>query len=87
MWSYVDQLGVAVLTDDQTFDDPHQATDALTRAFTELRSAAAVPEQSSGSQNGIEHGVKQAQPIVGGSGQRFGGVLGMGHQPDDAAIG
>jgi diacylglycerol O-acyltransferase / wax synthase len=68
VWSYVDQLGVAVLTDDQTFDDPHEATDALSRAFTELRRAASVPEQSSGRQNGIEHGVKQAQPIVGGSG-------------------
>ena len=29
VWSYVDQLGVAVLTDDQTFNDPHEATDAL----------------------------------------------------------
>ena len=40
VWSYVDQLGVAVLTDDQTFNDPHEATDALTAAFSELRSAA-----------------------------------------------
>ena len=42
VWSYVDQLGVAVLTDDETFDDPHEATDALTRAFSELRSAAGL---------------------------------------------
>ncbi|ORV86975.1 diacylglycerol O-acyltransferase [Mycobacterium interjectum] len=42
VWSYVDQLGIAVLTDDQTFDDPHEATDALVGAFEELRSAAGV---------------------------------------------
>jgi diacylglycerol O-acyltransferase len=42
VWSYVDQLGIAVLTDDQTFNDPHEATDALTAAFSELRSAAEI---------------------------------------------
>ena len=42
VWSYVDQLGIAVLTDDQTFNDPHEATDALIEAFTELRSAAGI---------------------------------------------
>lgn len=42
VWSYVDQLGVAVLTDDQTFGDPHEATDAISAAFYELRSAAGV---------------------------------------------
>jgi diacylglycerol O-acyltransferase / wax synthase len=42
VWSYVDQLGVAVLTDDQTFNDAHEATDALRSAFAELRSAAGV---------------------------------------------
>ncbi len=42
VWSYVDRLGIAVLTDDQTFDDPHEATDALTAAFTELQSAAGI---------------------------------------------
>jgi hypothetical protein len=46
VWSYVDQLGVAVLTDDQTFDDPHEATDAFVEAFGELRSAAGLSEQS-----------------------------------------
>ena len=42
VWSYVDQLGIAVLTDDKTFNDPHEATDALTAAFSELRSAAGL---------------------------------------------
>jgi diacylglycerol O-acyltransferase / wax synthase len=67
VWSYVDQLGVAVLTDDRTFADPHEATDALSQAFSELRRAAGVSE-TLGSQNGIEGGVEQSQPIVGGSG-------------------
>jgi hypothetical protein len=40
VWSYADQLGIAVLTDDETFNDPHEATDALRSAFAELRSAA-----------------------------------------------
>lgn len=40
VWSYVDQLGIAVLTDDETFDDPHEATEALSEAFNELRFAA-----------------------------------------------
>ena len=42
VWSYVDQLGVAVLTDDQTFDDPHEATDAISASFAELRDVAGV---------------------------------------------
>ncbi|WP_197499764.1 wax ester/triacylglycerol synthase family O-acyltransferase [Mycobacterium sp. E2989] len=42
VWSYVDQLGVAVLTDDRTFDDPHEATDAISAAFAELRAAAGI---------------------------------------------
>jgi WS/DGAT/MGAT family acyltransferase len=40
VWSYADKLGIAVLTDDQTFKDAHDATDALTAAFDELRIAA-----------------------------------------------
>jgi WS/DGAT/MGAT family acyltransferase len=46
VWSYVDQLGIAVLTDDRTFKEPHEATDALTNAFSELRSAAGIPAQA-----------------------------------------
>jgi WS/DGAT/MGAT family acyltransferase len=42
VWSYADQLGVAVLTDDRTFKDAHDATEALTAAFDELRSAAGI---------------------------------------------
>jgi len=43
----IGQLGVAVLTDDQTFNDPHEATDALVEAFGELRSAAGLSTQGS----------------------------------------
>ena len=40
VWSYVDQLNISVLADDQTLKDPHEATDAMIDAFTEIRSAA-----------------------------------------------
>jgi diacylglycerol O-acyltransferase / wax synthase len=63
VWSYADQLGVAVLTDDQTFNDAHEATGALSTAFAELRSAAGVLTSSSG-KNGIERRIEQAQPVV-----------------------
>ncbi|WP_173813930.1 WS/DGAT/MGAT family O-acyltransferase [Mycobacterium rhizamassiliense] len=46
VWSYVDQLGIAVLTDDRTFNEPHEATDALASAFAELRSAAGISAQA-----------------------------------------
>jgi diacylglycerol O-acyltransferase / wax synthase len=39
VWSYVDQLNLSVLSDDQTFKDTHDATDAFVRAFTEIRKA------------------------------------------------
>jgi diacylglycerol O-acyltransferase / wax synthase len=42
VWSYVDQLNISVLTDDVTLDDAHEATDAMVRAFTELRIAAGL---------------------------------------------
>jgi diacylglycerol O-acyltransferase len=37
VWSYVDQLDIAVLSDDHTFKDPHEATDAMVHAFSEIR--------------------------------------------------
>ncbi|WP_186273075.1 WS/DGAT/MGAT family O-acyltransferase [Mycobacterium kubicae] len=40
VWSYANRLNIAVLTDDQTFDDVHDATEALSAAFAELRDAA-----------------------------------------------
>jgi diacylglycerol O-acyltransferase len=43
VWSYVDQLNISVLTDDVTLDDPHEATDAVIHAFTEIRAAAGPP--------------------------------------------
>jgi diacylglycerol O-acyltransferase / wax synthase len=39
VWSYVDQLNLSVLSDDQTFKDTHDATDAFGRAFAEIRKA------------------------------------------------
>ena len=45
VWSYVDQLAISVLTDDVTLVDPHQATDAMIDAFTEIRRAAGLSDQ------------------------------------------
>lgn len=42
VWSYVDQLNISALTDDLTTDDPHEVTDAMTRAFIEIRAAAGL---------------------------------------------
>jgi diacylglycerol O-acyltransferase / wax synthase len=44
VWSYVDQVNISVLADDQTMDDPHEATDAMIRAFVEIRSAAGLSD-------------------------------------------
>jgi hypothetical protein len=45
VWSYVDQLAISVLTDDVTLVDPHEATDAMIDAFTEIRRAAGLSER------------------------------------------
>jgi diacylglycerol O-acyltransferase len=39
-WSYVERVDIAVLSDDNTFNDVHEATDAMVQAFGELRRAA-----------------------------------------------
>ncbi|UXA19863.1 wax ester/triacylglycerol synthase family O-acyltransferase [Mycobacterium sp. SMC-4] len=44
VWSYVDQLSISVLTDDQTLRDPHEATDAMLNSFGEIRRAAGLPD-------------------------------------------
>jgi diacylglycerol O-acyltransferase len=43
VWSYVDQLDIAVLSDDRTFTDAHESTDAMIHAFGEIRRAAGFP--------------------------------------------
>ena len=42
VWSYVDQLNISVLTDDITLGDPHEVTDAIVHAFTEIRLASGL---------------------------------------------
>src|SRR4029077_6864458 len=44
VWSYADQLDIAVLSDDQTFDDPHEATDTMVHAFGEIPRVCGLPE-------------------------------------------
>ncbi|MDT5018054.1 MAG: diacylglycerol O-acyltransferase / wax synthase, partial [Mycobacterium sp.] len=47
VWSYVDQVDISVLSDDQTFDDVHEATDAMVHGLNEIRLASALPPLSS----------------------------------------
>jgi diacylglycerol O-acyltransferase len=42
-WSYADQLNISALSDDQTLKDTHEATDAMIRALSDIRSAAGFP--------------------------------------------
>jgi diacylglycerol O-acyltransferase len=42
VWSYVDQLNISVITDGSTFGDPHEVTDAMLAAFSEIRVAAGL---------------------------------------------
>jgi WS/DGAT/MGAT family acyltransferase len=46
VWSYVDQLDIAVLSDDHTFKDPHEATDATVHAFGEIRRACGLADMT-----------------------------------------
>ena len=39
VWSYVDQLNISVIADDQTLEDTHEATEAMVKAFNEMRSS------------------------------------------------
>ena len=41
VWSYVDQVDISILSDDQTFGDVHEATDAIIRGLAEIRRAGA----------------------------------------------
>jgi diacylglycerol O-acyltransferase len=43
VWSYVDQVDISVLSDDRTFKDVHEATDAMIHGLTEIRLAAGLP--------------------------------------------
>jgi WS/DGAT/MGAT family acyltransferase len=54
VWSYVDQLNVSVITDDRTVQDPHEATDAMVRAFAEISAAAGL--------SGVSASVDTAMP-------------------------
>jgi diacylglycerol O-acyltransferase / wax synthase len=42
VWSYVEQIGIGVLTDDRTFGDPHEVTDAMHAEFLHIRAATGL---------------------------------------------
>jgi diacylglycerol O-acyltransferase / wax synthase len=45
-WSYGDQVDIAVLSDDRTFNDTPEAADAMTHAFAELRREAGLTDDA-----------------------------------------
>ncbi len=47
VWSYVDQVDISILSDDRTFDDVHEATDAMIHGLAEIRRAAGLPGELS----------------------------------------
>ena len=47
VWSYVEQLNISVLADDQTFKGTHEVTDAMINAFVAIRRAAGFSTVSS----------------------------------------
>ena len=61
VWSYVDQVDISVLSDDRTFNDIHEATDALIHGLIETRRAAGLPAELSTVDTAI------APPRAGGS--------------------
>ncbi|MBV8929219.1 MAG: DUF1298 domain-containing protein, partial [Mycobacteriaceae bacterium] len=46
VWSYVDQVDISVLSDDKTFNDVHEASDAMVHGLNEIRLAADLPPLS-----------------------------------------
>jgi diacylglycerol O-acyltransferase len=46
VWSYVDQVNISVIADDRTMNDPHEATDAMIRSFSDIRVAAGLAPAS-----------------------------------------
>lgn len=47
VWSYVDQVDISILSDDHTFSDIHEATDAMIHSLAEIRLAAGLPGELS----------------------------------------
>ena len=54
VWSYVEQINISVLADDITFGDTHEVTDAMSRAFVEIRRAAGLDAKLSMINNAME---------------------------------
>jgi hypothetical protein len=49
-WSYAGRVGVAVLSDDRTFEDTDEVTDAMLHSFGELGRAAGLGEAVGGAE-------------------------------------
>jgi diacylglycerol O-acyltransferase / wax synthase len=60
VWSYVDQVDISILSDDQTFDDVHEATDAMIHGLAEIRRAAGLPAELST----VDTAMAPTRPVV-----------------------
>ena len=60
VWSYVDQVDISILSDDQTFDDVHEATDAMIHGLAEIRRAAGLPARAQHCRHGDGAGQARA---------------------------
>ena len=60
VWSYVDQVDISILSDDQTFDDVHEATDAMIHGLAEIRHAAGLPAELTP----VETAMAPARPVA-----------------------
>ena len=61
VWSYVDQVDISILSDDCTFDDIHEATDAMLHGLAEIRRAAGLP----GELSTVGTAMAPAKPVAG----------------------
>ncbi|WP_428343165.1 WS/DGAT/MGAT family O-acyltransferase [Mycobacterium sp.] len=59
-WSYVDQFNISVLADDATLRDPHEVTNAMLRAFRDIRCSAGLPGEIST----VDTAMDQVCPLV-----------------------
>ena len=68
VWSYVDQLDISILSDDRTFDDVHEATDAMIHGLGPKSAAPQGFPRSSGTVDTAMAPVSRRASPVSGSG-------------------
>lgn len=64
VWSYVGQVNISVIADDQTMNDPHEATDAMIRAFNAVCVAAGLAHPRRSSKTALAPAYSAPQPAT-----------------------